>query len=441
MTPARRRQARERLEAIRADKTRHVEELRARARAEAQRVPMTSLAAIGAVADALPPEAVVVDESISSSGGLRTLVRSDDPRSFFGLRGGGIGWGLPAAIGVQLALPDRPVVALIGDGSAMYTCQALWTAARYRLGVTFVILNNASYRILKQRIHAMKGFAAQADQYIAMDLEDPRVDFVRLAESLGVRAERIEKASRRRAGARPRAGRARSDAPRCGARPGLQARVRSGGGPADEDRVLRLPVGRERGHGPRRPRRRGLRARRARGRAGEPRGRGLAARGAGGRARRASRHAPRGAHGSGAPLRHPRRHAPAHRALEPAGRRQDARGVRAPAAGRGRGARASGPGRRGALPRGGRPRHARRRGGVGGRPRCPRRGPGARLAAAHRRRHRADGARAAAGPRARDGRAPARVPGVRQRGRRGAGHADGGGHPHDARDACPPARP
>jgi benzoylformate decarboxylase len=195
MTPARRRQARERLEAIRVDRTRHIEELRARARSEAERVPMTSLAAISAIADALPPEAVVVDESISSSGGLRTLVRSDDPQSFFGLRGGGIGWGLPAAIGVQLALPDRPVVALIGDGSAMYTCQALWTAARYRLGVTFVILNNASYRILKQRIHAMKGFAAQADEYIAMDLEDPRVDFVRLAESLGVRAERIEKAA------------------------------------------------------------------------------------------------------------------------------------------------------------------------------------------------------------------------------------------------------
>jgi benzoylformate decarboxylase len=194
MTPARRRRARERLEATRAAKARHADELRARARAEMPRVPITPLAAIAAVADAVPPEAVVVDESISSSGGLRTLLRSDDPRSFFGLRGGGIGWGLPAAIGVKLALPDRPVVGLIGDGSAMYTCQGLWTAARYRLGVTFVILNNASYRILKQRIHAMKGLAAQEDRYIAMDLEDPRVDFVRLAESLGVRAERIEKA-------------------------------------------------------------------------------------------------------------------------------------------------------------------------------------------------------------------------------------------------------
>jgi benzoylformate decarboxylase len=195
LTPARRGRARERLEATRVAKARQVEELRARARAEAHRVPITPLAAISAVADALPPEAVVVDESISSAGGLRMLLRSDDPRSFFGLRGGGIGWGLPATVGVKLALPGRPVVGLIGDGSAMYTCQALWTAARYRVGVTFVILNNSSYRILKQRIHAMKGFAAQADRYVAMDLEDPRVDFVRLAESLGVRAERIEKAA------------------------------------------------------------------------------------------------------------------------------------------------------------------------------------------------------------------------------------------------------
>jgi benzoylformate decarboxylase len=147
------------------------------------------------VADALPAEAVVVDESISSGAGLRSLLRSDDPQSFYGLRGGGIGWGLPAAIGVKLALPGRPVVGLIGDGSAMYTCQALWTAARYRVGVTFVILNNSSYRILKQRTHAMKGLAAQSDRYVAMDLDDPRVDFVRLAESLGVAAERIGKAA------------------------------------------------------------------------------------------------------------------------------------------------------------------------------------------------------------------------------------------------------
>jgi benzoylformate decarboxylase len=83
------------------------------------------------------------------------------------------------------------VVGLIGDGSAMYTCQALWTAAHYRIGVALVILNNGSYRILKQRTHALKGLAAQADRYIGMDLDDPRIDYVALAGSLGVAAERV----------------------------------------------------------------------------------------------------------------------------------------------------------------------------------------------------------------------------------------------------------
>src|SRR5262249_642914 len=85
------------------------------------------------------------------------LFRTASPQSYLGLRGRGIGWGLPAAIGVKLALPERPVVGLIGDGSAMYTCQGLWTAARYRIDAVFVILNNTSYRILKQRLHAMRG--------------------------------------------------------------------------------------------------------------------------------------------------------------------------------------------------------------------------------------------------------------------------------------------
>jgi len=99
----------------------------------------------------------------SAAPGIRSLIRSDDPQSFFGLRGGGIGWGLPAAIGAKLALPHRPVVALIGDGSAMYTIQALWSAAHYRIPVVFVILNNTSYRILKQRLHALRGHAEQVD--------------------------------------------------------------------------------------------------------------------------------------------------------------------------------------------------------------------------------------------------------------------------------------
>ena len=165
--------------------------LLAEAEAAAAIVPIRPLALLAAIGAALPADAVVVEETISSGRGLHRLLRTDDPQSFFGLCGGGIGWGLPAAVGVKLALPDRPVVALIGDGSALYTIQALWTAARYRVGVVFVILNNASYRVLKQRVTALKGHAAQTGRYVGMDLDDPAIDFVGLARSFGVAAARV----------------------------------------------------------------------------------------------------------------------------------------------------------------------------------------------------------------------------------------------------------
>jgi benzoylformate decarboxylase len=169
-----------------------LEKLRTRAKSLASETPVQPLALIHAISEILPKDAVVIDETVSSSGGLRQLIKSDDPQSYFGLRGGGIGWGLPASIGVKLALPGRPVICLSGDGSAMYTCQALWTAARYKLAVTFVIFNNTSYRILKQRVFAQRGYAAQLDRYVGMELNDPAVDFVGLARSLGVAGERAK---------------------------------------------------------------------------------------------------------------------------------------------------------------------------------------------------------------------------------------------------------
>lgn len=154
--------------------------------AVADRHPIHPMALMQTIGKLLPPEAVVIDETVSSGVGVRRFLKSDDAKSFFGLRGGGIGWGLPAAIGVKLALPDRPVVALIGDGSAMYTIQGLWTAARENLNIVFVIINNYSYRILKQRANAMRGHAAQTDNYVAMDLDKPRVDFCSVAKGLGL---------------------------------------------------------------------------------------------------------------------------------------------------------------------------------------------------------------------------------------------------------------
>ena len=164
------------------------QKLRAQAKGLADKLPLQPLALLEAIGEALPKNAVVIEEALSSAGGIRQLIASDDPQSFYGLRGGGIGWGLPAAIGVKLALPDRPVVALIGDGSAMYTVQALWSAAHDKVAVIFVILNNRSYRILKQRTNALRGYAAQMDKFVGMDFIDPPIDFLGLARSLGLQA-------------------------------------------------------------------------------------------------------------------------------------------------------------------------------------------------------------------------------------------------------------
>src|SRR5215831_7642827 len=126
LTPAARKEAEARFAKSRSAMETRRRGLREQAAAEAGRTPITPLALVASVVDALPDDAVVVEEAISSSTGIRELLGSREPRSFYGLRGGGIGWGLPAALGVKLAQPSRPVVALVGDGSAMYTNQALW---------------------------------------------------------------------------------------------------------------------------------------------------------------------------------------------------------------------------------------------------------------------------------------------------------------------------
>ena len=144
----------------------------------------------------LPDDAVIVDESITAS---LDLARSFDYRGFgdyFGGRGGGIGQGLAGAIGVKVAMPDRPVVAVSGDGSAMYSIPALWTAAHHKLAIVFVILSNRQYRILKHNVDVWRqNFEAGTQHpYQHMDLTGPELDFVHLAAGMGVEGVRIEKA-------------------------------------------------------------------------------------------------------------------------------------------------------------------------------------------------------------------------------------------------------
>ena len=128
-----------------------------------------------------------MDETLTASAGIAMMFAADDRRSFYSLASGGLGFGMPGAIGVSMAQPDRPVVATIGDGSAMYSIQALWTAAHFKLPITYVIINNRSYRIIKERLLAMRG----TDHFTAMDMNDPAIDFVGVANGLGMAAERV----------------------------------------------------------------------------------------------------------------------------------------------------------------------------------------------------------------------------------------------------------
>jgi len=137
--------------------------------------------------EALPENAIVVDEGLTSSRQMLTLRPHRDRFGYHALASGGIGWGLPASVGVSIANPDRPVVCFSGDGSAMYSIQALWTAAHHKLPLNVVIANNGGYRIIKQRLLAFHG----DDHYVGMDFADPPVDFAGLAKTLGVEAMRI----------------------------------------------------------------------------------------------------------------------------------------------------------------------------------------------------------------------------------------------------------
>jgi len=140
------------------------------------------------VVEAMPANAILVDEGLTSSRPMLSLRPHRERYGYHALASGGIGWGLPASVGVSLANPDRPVICFSGDGSAMYSIQALWTAAHHKLPLNVVIANNGGYRIIKQRLLSFHG----DDNYIGMDFADPPVDFAGIARSLGLEAMRID---------------------------------------------------------------------------------------------------------------------------------------------------------------------------------------------------------------------------------------------------------
>jgi benzoylformate decarboxylase len=164
---------------------------RERARQDAAKLvdarPMDPRALMMRLTEALPRDVVVLEEALVSGFSLLNFLPLRDAHGFYGLASGGIGFAMGGAVGISLALRDRPVVAIVGDGSAMYSIQALWTAAHMKLPITYVIPNNRGYRILKERLKSMRG----TDRFIGMDIREPEIDFVALAQSMGVPARRI----------------------------------------------------------------------------------------------------------------------------------------------------------------------------------------------------------------------------------------------------------
>ena len=169
--------------------------LKARAANELAAPVTTPLVAAEQVTRAIGPHVAIVDEAVATSLHVRSFLNSSSPRQYSFLRGGALGWGMPAAVGTSLGLDRAPVVSLVGDGASLYSPQALWTAAREKLPVTFVVMNNREYNVLKNFMKAQPHFLSiRTNRFIAMDLEDPAIDFLALATSMGIPSRRIERA-------------------------------------------------------------------------------------------------------------------------------------------------------------------------------------------------------------------------------------------------------
>jgi benzoylformate decarboxylase len=162
------------------------------AKSEQSQRPLSPLTFMESISRVLPPNVVVIEEAVTTTNRtLERLGRLPTTDGYFGHRGWALGWGLGCAIGVKLAWPDRPVLGLIGDGAAMYGIQGLWTAAKYRIPVTFVVPNNSAYQILKVGARGLSLPRAVEGKYLGLDLAEPAIDYVGLARALGVEAHRI----------------------------------------------------------------------------------------------------------------------------------------------------------------------------------------------------------------------------------------------------------
>lgn len=154
--------------------------------------PITPLVLMETLGRVLPANVAVIEEAVTTANAnFQRLGVLRNVDGYFAHRGWALGWGLGCALGVKLAWPDRPVLCILGEGAAMYGIQGLWSAARYGLGVTFVIANNAQYQILKAGAQSLGLPAARAEKFVGMDLSEPAIDLVGIGRSMGVESQRI----------------------------------------------------------------------------------------------------------------------------------------------------------------------------------------------------------------------------------------------------------
>ncbi len=169
------------------------EEWQARVRRRWDSRPISPERMMTELAGALPADTIVVDDSLSNKDALHGAMKFNRPGSLYGERVGAIGWGMGAALGIKLANPARPVVAIVGDGSAMMTAQALWTAANYKIPAVYVVCNNRSYRILKQNMNIYKTeILGQpgVSSFVGMDFDLP-LNLAAIANAMGVEGHAV----------------------------------------------------------------------------------------------------------------------------------------------------------------------------------------------------------------------------------------------------------
>jgi benzoylformate decarboxylase len=143
-------------------------------------------AAAEALVAGLPDDAIMIEEAITTGLEVRRAFAADRPGSYHHSVGGALGWAIGGGIGVKMARPDSPVVSVVGDGTAMYTIQGLWSAAHYDVPVVVVVMNNREYAACKRGVARV--VSGGGDRYVGMDLTDPEIDFVGLSTALGVEA-------------------------------------------------------------------------------------------------------------------------------------------------------------------------------------------------------------------------------------------------------------